>query len=184
MAKLLDDIINRFRLPDDEADSYEEEYELEEERERERREAALAAKKRVSRQISYADDDDDEEEEAPKRRRPARTPSKIVSFGGGNAKGSMNITLEKPKGFEDSGAISDKLLEGSAVVLNLEGLDPAVAQRVVDFIFGAMHAINGKYTQVSKYILIFSPQEVELSGDITDLLSQNGLEVPVINRDF
>ena len=74
-------------------------------------------------------------------------------------------------------------LNGRPVIVNLEGFDPDDAQRIMDFISGCIYAINGKYHQISKYIFIFSPENVDISGDS---LSFDGAQssMPVINREF
>lgn len=192
MANFLDGIINRFKLPDEEAESYEEEYEYEEQ-ERQREEEAAASARRRQRQtqsLAFAAGgdndvyDEDDREPQYRRRKPQRTSRKVVPITGGGTKVRMSISMEKPKSFNDTGDISDKLIAGSTVVLNLQGLDPGVAQRIIDFMFGVMHAINGKYSQIADYVFVFSPEDVELAGEVSDLLTQNGLEVPVINKDF
>ena len=43
------------------------------------------------------------------------------------------------------------------------GFDPDDAQRIMDFISGCIYAINGKYHQISKYIFIFTPENVDIS---------------------
>ena len=64
-----------------------------------------------------------------------------------------------------------------------EGFDPDDAQRIMDFISGCIYAINGKYHQIAKYIFIFSPENVDISGDS---LSFDGhtATMPTINREF
>ena len=42
---------------------------------------------------------------------------------------------------DDARAITESLLSGRTVILNLEGLDLEVAQRIIDFISGAAFAI-------------------------------------------
>ena len=76
------------------------------------------------------------------------------------------------------------LLTGRAVVVNLEGFDPDVAQRIMDFISGAVYAIGGKLHQISRYIFIFSPDNIDISGDYLDLVPVDGLGVPTINKEF
>lgn len=74
---------------------------------------------------------------------------------------SMEVKVIKPHTFEDSQEICNMLLNGRPVIVNLEGFDPDDAQRIMDFISGCIYAINGKYHQISKYIFIFSPENVD-----------------------
>lgn len=75
------------------------------------------------------------------------------------------------------------LLSNRPVIVNLEGFDPGDAQRIMDFISGCIYAINGKYHQISKYIFIFSPENVDISGDSLGL-DGNVAVMPLINREF
>ena len=71
--------------------------------------------------------------------------------------------------------------EYNAVILNLEGLDLEVAQRIIDFTSGATYAISGNLQKISNYIFIATPQSVELSGDFQDLLSGGNIDVSGLN---
>ena len=60
------------------------------------------------------------------------------------------------------------------VVLNLEGLDMDVAQRIIDFTFGAAYAVEGHHQQISRYIFVITPASVDISGDFQELISGIG----------
>jgi cell division inhibitor SepF len=85
--------------------------------------------------------------------------------------GPMEVCVIKPANVEDAREITDTLLEGRAVVLNLEGLHVDVAQRIIDFTSGSCYAIDGNLQKVSSYIFIVTPKTVDISGDFQDLLS-------------
>lgn len=110
------------------------------------------------------------------------TVSKVVPIR--NAQKGLEVCIMKPTSFEDSQDICDMLLSGRAAVINLEGFDVEIAQRVMDFVSGAVYAMNGKLHQISNYIFIISPDTVDISGDYLDLIRQNGFEVPTLNKDF
>ena len=65
--------------------------------------------------------------------------------------------------------ITQMLLSNRTVVLNLEGLDMDLAQRITDFVCGSCCAISGRLQKISNYILIITPSSVEISGDYQDL---------------
>ena len=75
------------------------------------------------------------------------------------------------------------LLSGRPVVVNLEGFDPDDAQRIMDFISGCIYSIKVQYHQISKYIFIFTPENVDISGDPLGL-DGSSAKMPTINREF
>lgn len=83
----------------------------------------------------------------------------------------MEVCVIKPTNMEDTREIADTLLSNCTVVLNLEGIDIDLAQRVIDFTSGTCYSINGSLQKVSSYIFILTPANVDISGDITDILS-------------
>ena len=178
---------------DDDYDDYEDEDEelerLERERSREveqarreeraaKRQAARAAKQAKAESAAQA------EESAPRRTtRFERTPNnKIVpirtTFTG------LEVCIMKPTSFEDSQDICDMLLTGRAVIVNLEGFDADDAQRIMDFISGSVYAISGKLRQISRYIFIFSPDNIDISGEYMDLVSYEGINIPKLDKDL
>lgn len=96
----------------------------------------------------------------------------------------LEVCIMKPASFEDSQDICDMLLGGRAVVVNLEGFDAEDSQRIMDFISGSVYAINGKLHPISRYIFIFSPDHIDISGDFQELMPEMGFDVPTINKEF
>ena len=121
--------------------------------------------------------DDDDEEEKVEKVRPRKNVSERQAKSSSNkivnlrrvTSSSMEVCLFKPNNYDtDSREIADTLLEGKSVLLNFEGIEIAVAQRIVDFISGVTHAIDGKLQKISRYIFIVTPRNVDLSGDFTE----------------
>ena len=93
----------------------------------------------------------------------------------------MNVQVIKPTSVEDAREITETLLENRTVVLNMEGLDIDIAQRIIDFISGSTYSMNGNLQKISSYIFIATPETVELSGDFQEMLNNGGLEVSGMN---
>ena len=83
----------------------------------------------------------------------------------------LEVTMVKPTSMNDSQEICQYLLAGKAVVLNMEGLNMEVAQRIIDFASGATYSMNGNLQKISNSIFIATPESVELSGDFQELIS-------------
>ena len=128
------------------------------------------------------DDYDDDYDERPARQTPSRA-SHPAHQSGGSSKvtpmrqpssrrqaPNMEVCVIKPSSVEDAREITETLLSGRTVILNLEGLDLEVAQRIIDFTSGATFAINGNLQKISNYIFLVTPTNVDISGDLQDLL--------------
>lgn len=144
----------------------------------------------------YLDDDDYAETSQTKKaakevdsedRAAARKPvTKVTPMPKGNTRrvqsgNGMNVCVIKPTSVEDAREITLTLLSNQTVVLNLEGLDVDVAQRIIDFTSGSCFAINGNLQKISHYIFIITPSTVDISGDFQDILNGGSFEVPLNN---
>ena len=173
MADFMKKILDFMKLGGDE-DYNDDDFFDEEEQEEQ---SSLFRNKKESSSKRFNDIDD----EPPKRERiitRERAP-KLVPMQSGKKKG-MGVSIQKPNSFEDSEVICDMLLKGQAVVVNLEGFNSHDAQRIMDFLSGCIYAMDGKLNQIAKYIFLFSPDSVDVSGDVS--FDSNG--VPIFNRDF
>lgn len=96
----------------------------------------------------------------------------------------LEVCIMKPHSFSDSEKICEALLSGHAVVINLEGFDTEQAQRIIDFISGAVFAIEGKFSRISRYIFICSPGTIDISQDMEDI-SKNASSIgATIDKEF
>ena len=93
-----------------------------------------------------------------------RRNSNVSVVRGGNSSMESEIVSIRPTDDNARQEIGNYLLQGKTVVINLDGLDLDVAQRIVDFTFGVCYAIKGDMKFPSKYIVIAVPDEVGLSG--------------------
>lgn len=141
-----------------------------------------AQEKKASRR-TYSSQREEAEEEPRRERAPrAERPSKVVPMR--TATKPLEVHIVKPSSFEDSQEVCEILLSGQAVVVNLEGFDEDEAQRIMDFISGCIFAINGKLHRISKYIFIFSPDNVDISGDYLDFVPEDRKNSLTINKGF
>ena len=77
----------------------------------------------------------------------------------------MEVCVIRPSSIDDEREITDTLLDGRTVVLNVEGLAVDIAQRIIDFTSGSCYAMGGNLQKISNYIFIITPANVEISGD-------------------
>lgn len=123
--------------------------------------------------------DDDIVEDKPKKSVSKVTPMKQNKRNNSNNGGSMKVCVIKPTSIEECREITDTLLSNRTVVLNLEGLDVDIAQRIIDFTSGSCYAMSGNMQKISNYIFIITPATVDISGDFQEILS-GSIDVPGI----
>lgn len=130
------------------------------------------------------DDDYDDYETSskpqPKRHSQKVTPIRQVKKAGGSG---MEVCVIKPSTIEDAREITETLLANRTVVLNLEGLNVEIAQRIIDFACGSTYAISGNLQKISNYIFIITPASVDISGDFQEIIS-GAFDVPPISRNI
>lgn len=165
---VIDKFLDVMKLGDyDDDDDYEDDYDDYDDYEDEKTEKKGIFKRR--RDDSYEDDYDDE---------PVKTKSsKVTPMRSPRKMSGMEVCVIKPTAFEDSREITETLLSNRTVVLNFEGLDVEVAQRIIDFISGSCYAIDGNLQKVSNYIFLVTPKGVDISGDLQDILS-GSIDIP------
>ena len=95
----------------------------------------------------------------------------------------MEVCVIKPHSMEDSREITETLLANCTVVLNMEGLDLDIAQRIIDFASGSCYAIDGNLQKISNYIFIITPSSVDISGDFQEILT-GAFDVPSFEKRF
>jgi cell division inhibitor SepF len=115
--------------------------------------------------------------------KPRKTPQKVTPMKPARRSGGagMEVCVIKPQNIEDAREITETLLANRAVVLNLEGLDVEIAQRIIDFTSGSTYAISGNLQKISNYIFIITPASVDISGDFQEILSGT-FNVPPISH--
>ena len=73
------------------------------------------------------------------------------------------VSILRCRRFEDAITAVDSVRARHCVVLQLETLSPREAQRIVDFVAGALEALNGRIERISDDSFVCTPQGVELS---------------------
>ena len=162
---VMDKFLNYMKLNDDEDDYYDEDDYPEEE----------PIEDKTKKQAAIADNSDFGEDRSAKKALPKVTPMKQTARKPGNG---MEVCVIKPTSIEDAREITETLLANRTVVLNLEGLDVDIAQRIIDFTSGSCFAIRGNLQKISHYIFIITPAVVDISGDFQDIFG-GSFDVPI-----
>jgi len=172
---VLDKFLSVMRLDDE--DDYEDDFFDEEDDFDETPKKSLFKKKK-------ADFDEEDDYYDDKKSKTTSSTNKVTPMRPPVRRGAaMEVCVIKPTAVDDAREISETLLSGRTVILNLEGLDLEIAQRIIDFTSGATFAINGNLQKISNYIFLVTPTNVDISGDLQDLLNTS-FDVPSIKTRY
>ena len=87
----------------------------------------------------------------------------------------LKLVVMQPESFDDARDIANHLKNKKPVVMNLEFVEKDIARRIVDFLSGAVYAVDGNIQKVSNGIFIITPYNVDFMGDLLDELENNGV---------
>ena len=124
--------------------------------------------------VGFDTDEDSEEEdsmtEAEDYDAPAfdrfsdRRSSRVVKLH--NSSSQMRVVVIQPESFDEARDITNHLKSKKPIVVNLESVDKNVARRIIDFLSGAVYALDGDIQKVSNGIFIIAPNNVDIMSDV------------------
>ena len=75
------------------------------------------------------------------------------------------VVVIEPRAFDEALEIVEELRCRRSVVLNLQYLDSEQSQRVVDFLSGATHALDGNQQRIGQGVFIFAPNNFTINAE-------------------
>ncbi|MFK3959374.1 cell division protein SepF [Guptibacillus hwajinpoensis] len=108
------------------------------------------------------------EEEEPEVTRTNRKQSKqnVVSLQ--SVHKNSRVVLVEPRVYAEAQDIADHVKNRKSVVMNLQRIPQDQARRIVDFLSGTVYAVGGDIQKLGPDTFICTPDNVEVSGNITD----------------
>ncbi len=82
--------------------------------------------------------------------------------------GGMKMIVYHPVSYEDTQSIIDNLKNRKPVIVNMEELELDTAQRILDFLSGAVYALNGTMCKISRGIFVVAPNNYDVVGNGED----------------
>lgn len=86
---------------------------------------------------------------------------------------SSKLVLCEPRVYAEAQEIADHLKNRRSVVVNLQRSDTNHARQIVDFLSGTVYALGGEIQKIGVDIFLCTPDNVEVSGNITEFLQDN-----------
>lgn len=85
---------------------------------------------------------------------------------------ASKVILMEPRMYAEAQEIADHLKNRRAVVVNLQRIEQDQARRIVDFLSGTVYAISGDIQRIGMNIFLCTPDNVEVSGNISELMQE------------
>lgn len=79
---------------------------------------------------------------------------------------AVKMVITQPTSFEQSEEICNYLKEKKSIIVNLEYVNKDVARRIIDFLSGAVHALDGHIQKVSNSIFLIAPVNYNIESDL------------------
>ena len=103
---------------------------------------------------------------------PAATNNTSSGFSGqvlNMNSGKQEVVLFHARTFDDAAKAANELRKKKAVILNMENVDKALTRRVVDFLSGAVYALDGSVKKVAQSAYLFCPHNMGVVGDLENV---------------
>ncbi len=86
------------------------------------------------------------------------------------------VVITTPKNINDSLIIIDNVKDNKLCIVNLEGVTFEEAQKIADFLSGAVYALSGEIKRISNDIFVCASANVDITGAIEETLksTKNG----------
>lgn len=89
---------------------------------------------------------------------------------------SSKMMLLEPRVYAEAQDIADHLKNRRSVVVNLQRIEHDQAKRIVDFLSGTVYAIGGDIQKIGSNIFLCTPDNVEVSGNISEIMYDNDFQ--------
>lgn len=76
----------------------------------------------------------------------------------------VSLKIVAPKAYEDAKEITDFLINGNTVLLNMDSISRDIAVRILDYLKGAVQVVGGMITKVGKTTIVVAPKNVDVSS--------------------
>ena len=82
--------------------------------------------------------------------------------------GAYEVVVIEPKAYNESITIAEALKDRKTVILNLQLLDREQSMRIVDFLCGCTHALDGSQRKIGENVFIFTPSNINISQEFVN----------------
>lgn len=119
---------------------------------------------------NYVEEDEDDVPQVIEGSSRKRAP--VLSL---HSSPDLKIVVVSPTSFEESEKLASHLKNRRPLIINFDNVPKETAQRIIDFLSGAVFALNGGTWKVTAETFLFIPSNIsiyseELTGDLRERL--------------
>lgn len=89
----------------------------------------------------------------------------------------MKVVVVEPTSYDEVQDICNNLKSKKPIIINFENIDKDVARRMVDFISGAVFALDGTIQKVSNGIVVVAPSNVDILGNLKNSIGREDFDM-------
>ena len=114
----------------------------------------------------YDDENEVEEEEREYKEAPSfgwGKKSKVAMLPGIQ---NVRVVISQPNSYDQASEICEHLKSKKSIIVNLEYVNKDVARRIIDFMSGAVYALDGNIQKISNSIFLIAPYNYEITNEV------------------
>lgn len=127
-------------------------------------------------EYEYVEEQDEEQEQEDNSANHSQKHSQNVVSLKSMQQASSKMVLSEPRSYGEAQEIADNIVNRRAVVINLQRVDNDQGKRIIDFLSGTVYAINGDIQKLGPDTFLCTPDNVNVSGVITDTYEEDEIE--------
>ncbi len=109
---------------------------------------------------NYTDEDEDDPQQVVESGQRKRAP--VLSL---HSSPDLKIVVMSPESFEESEKLAGHLKNRRPVIVNFDNTSKEIAQRIIDFLSGAVFALNGGTWKVTAETFLFMPSNISIYSE-------------------
>ena len=79
---------------------------------------------------------------------------------------NVRVVISQPNSYEQASEICEHLKGKKSIIVNLEYVNKDVARRIIDFMSGAVYALDGNIQKISNSIFLIAPYNYEITNEV------------------
>lgn len=109
------------------------------------------------------------QQQPPRNEVVMQNHNNVVSLQAASSSKNSKLVLLEPRVYAEAQDIAEHLKNKRATVVNLQRIDRDQGKRIIDFLSGTVYALGGDIQRIGNDIFLCTPENVEVSGEISNL---------------